>query len=179
LHTHNESRRDELKERHGELYADIDHVKSELDALAAELHHLTSHAVSLDASFDRFGYSAHLRTIDGEADATSTISDHPSASDKHKDRSAEALKFIKRPVIRQYFHKNLLWRSAKAGEVASFELFIDLIYVGVIDHIGASALEHPDGLSLLHFVIIFSIGMHGFRIIGHLLTRYSSLEDMV
>ena len=60
--------------------------------------------------------------------------------------------------MRQYFHKGLLWRSSKHGEVASFELFLDLVYVGVIDIIGERAVEHPDGLSFLHFVIVFSIG---------------------
>ncbi|KIW99417.1 uncharacterized protein Z518_11405 [Rhinocladiella mackenziei CBS 650.93] len=157
LHAHHESRRDELMNHHGDLYSDIEHVKSELDALAAELHQVTAHAVSLDASFDRYGYSAHLRTKDEDSETTSVHSGHPSASDKHKDRSTEALKFIRRPVIRQYFHKGLLWRSAKAGEVASFELFVDLVYVGVIDIVGERAVEHPDGLSLLHFVIIFSV----------------------
>ena len=147
-----------MRERHGEVYSDIENVKSELDALAAELHHITAHAVSLDASFDRYGYSAHLRTKEDESETTSIHSDHPSASDKHADRSVEALKFIRRPVIRQYFHKGLLWRSAKAGEVASFELFVDLVYVGVIDIIGETAVEHPGGLALLQFVIVFSIG---------------------
>lgn len=147
-----------MKERHGEVYADIEHVKSELDALAAELHNLTEHAVSLDASFDRYGYSAHLRTKDESSENLSLHSDHPSASDKHADRSVEALRFLRRPVVRQYFHKGLLWRSAKAGEVASFELFVDLVYVGVIDIVGETAVEHPNGLSLLHFVIVFSVG---------------------
>ena len=56
LHAHHESKRDELKARHGNIYTDVEHVKSELDALSAELHHLTNHAVALDASFDKFGY---------------------------------------------------------------------------------------------------------------------------
>ncbi|KAK6384956.1 hypothetical protein LTS17_002519 [Exophiala oligosperma] len=158
LHAHHRSKRDELRERHGDLYTDIETVKSDLDALASELHQITTHAVSLDASFDRYGYSAHLRTKDDESETTSVHnSDHPSAVDRHKDRSAEALRFLKRPTIRQYFHKGLLWRSAKAGEVASFELFLDLVYVGVIDIVGEKAVEGADGLSLLHFVIIFSI----------------------
>lgn len=158
LHAHHQSKRDELRERHGDLYNDIETVKSDLDALASELHQITTHAVSLDASFDRYGYSAHLRTKDDDSETTSVHnSDHPSAVDRHKDRSAEALRFLKRPTIRQYFHKGLLWRSAKAGEVASFELFLDLVYVGVIDIVGEKAVEGADGLSLLHFVIIFSI----------------------
>ncbi|ETI24103.1 hypothetical protein G647_03472 [Cladophialophora carrionii CBS 160.54] len=157
LHAHHEAKRDQLREQHGDLYADIEHVKSELDALAAEIHHVTAHAVSLDASFDRYGYSAHLRTTDDDSEKSSIHSDHPSAQDKHKDRSVEAIQFFRRPTVRQYFHKGLLWRSSRAGEVGSFELFVDLVYVGVIDIVGEKAAEHPDGLSLLQFVIIFCI----------------------
>lgn len=40
----------------------------------------------------------------------------------------------------------------------SFELFVDLLYVGIIDIIGESAAEHPDGFGLLKFVIVFVIG---------------------
>ncbi|EXJ91473.1 hypothetical protein A1O3_00021 [Capronia epimyces CBS 606.96] len=159
LHAHQEAKRNQLKERHTEVYVDIENVKSELDALAAELHQVTAHAVSLDASFDRYGYSAHLRTKDDDSETTSFHGSHShqSAVDKHNDRTTEALKFIRRPTVRQYFHKGLLWRSAKAGEVASFELFVDLVYVGVIDVVGERAVERPNGLALLHFVIVFTI----------------------
>ncbi len=61
-------------------------------------------------------------------------------------------------MVRQYFHKGLLWRSGRSGEVASFELFVDLLYVGVIDIIGEKAIHHPDGKSLLEFIITFTIG---------------------
>jgi hypothetical protein len=135
------------------VYKKFEHVRDELDVLNSELHILTDHSVALDASFDKFGYSAHLRTTDSE-----TASINSTAEEKHRDRTTNPLKFFRRPQIRQYFHKGLLWRSSKPGEVASFELFIDLVYVGVIDHIGEKAAEHPSGLSLLHFVIAFSIG---------------------
>ncbi|KAJ9604528.1 hypothetical protein H2200_010641 [Cladophialophora chaetospira] len=157
LHAHHEAQRDRLRDQNGDLYANIEHVKGELDALAAEIHHVTAHAVSLDASFDRYGYSAHLRTTDEDSERSSLHSDHPSAQEKHKDRSVEAVQFFKRPAVRQYFHKGLLWRSSRAGEVGSFELFVDLVYVGVIDIVGERAAEHPDGLSLLQFTIIFCI----------------------
>ncbi|EXJ93346.1 hypothetical protein A1O1_01738 [Capronia coronata CBS 617.96] len=177
LHAHQEAKRNELKERHGDVYANIERVKSELDALAAELHQVTAHAVSLDASFDRYGYSAHLRTKDDVSESASFHSGHPSASDKHNDRTTDGLRFIRRPTVRQYFHKGLLWRSAKAGEVASFELFVDLVYVGVIDIVGERAVEHPGGLSLLHFVIVFAIG---WRIWSDLMSiiNYFEIDDI-
>lgn len=157
LHSHHKSQHDQLKEEHPEIFERFDHVRNELDILNAELHMLTDHSVALDASFDKFGYSAHLRTKD-DSETSSLRSEHSNAAEKHQDRSAKPLKFFKRPVVRQYFHKGLLWRSARHGEVPSFELFIDLVYVGVIDIIGEKAVEHPNALSLLHFVIVFCIG---------------------
>lgn len=40
----------------------------------------------------------------------------------------------------------------------SFELFVDLLYVGIIDIVGESAAERPDGFGLLKFAITFVIG---------------------
>ncbi|KAJ4501928.1 hypothetical protein HRR80_009524 [Exophiala dermatitidis] len=177
LHSYQEAKSRELKEQHGSVYADIEKVKAELDTLAAEIHQITAHAVSLDASFDRYGYSAHLRTKDDNSETASFHGGHTSARDKHEDRSTEALKLVRRPAIRQYFHKGLLWRSAKAGEVASFELFVDLVYVGVIDIVGERAVEHAGGLSLLHFIIIFNIGWRIWSDLS-LIVNYFEIDDI-
>lgn len=61
-------------------------------------------------------------------------------------------------MVRQYFHKGLLWRASDIEEVASFELFVDLLYVGIIAIVGDNAAEHPTGKGLLEFVITFAIG---------------------
>ena len=157
LHSHHQNEQERLKDEHPEVFQKFEHVRSELDVLNAELHMLTDHSVALDASFDKFGYAAHLRTTD-DSETSSLNSEHSNAAQKSLDRSAAPLRFFKRPVVRQYFHKGLLWRSARSGEVPSFELFIDLVYVGVIDIIGEKAVEDPSALSLLHFIIVFSIG---------------------
>lgn len=60
--------------------------------------------------------------------------------------------------MRQYFHKGILWRASGAEEVQSFELFVDLLYVGIIAVNGDATSEHPTGLSLLRFVITFTLG---------------------
>lgn len=73
-------------------------------------------------------------------------------------RKGRSLKLWKRPVVRQYLHKGLIWRSSELQEVASFELFVDLLYVGIIAIIGDQAVEHPTGSGLLQFTIVFSIG---------------------
>ena len=48
-----------------------------------------------------------------------------------KDQGA-SMKFWTKPIVRQYFHKGLLWRASSNHEVASYELFVDLLYVGII-----------------------------------------------
>ncbi len=57
--------------------------------------------------------------------------------------------------MRQYFHKGLLWRASETTEVASFELFIDLLYVGILAVSGDHAAEEPSATELLHFSITF------------------------
>ena len=70
-------------------------------------------------------------------------------------RQGQAMKFWKRPVLRQYFHKGLIWRASETEEVASFELFVDLLYVGIIAVNGDRAGEDPTGTALLQFCVTF------------------------
>ncbi|MCJ1258634.1 hypothetical protein MMC24_006467 [Lignoscripta atroalba] len=156
FHAHNEEKRDALREKHTSIYQEFAAVHAELDALSAELRMLTEHGVALDANFSRYGYSAHIRTR--EADS-STNSLHSTSHEK-RDWEAErhhgrAMRFWKKPVIRQYFHKGLIWRASEKEEVASFELFVDLLYVGIIAINGDRAAEHPTGEALLQFCITF------------------------
>ena len=157
---HHLSRREQLREKHAELFEEFDDLHETLDHLSNELGRLTDHAVSLDASFSKFGYAAHIRTKD-DVEASSLNSgsseNETPAEARHKDRSLEPIKFFKTPTVRQYMHKGLLWRSSRSGEVGSFELFTDLIYVGVIDYVGEAAVTNASAESLLHFVIVFSL----------------------
>ena len=50
-----------LKEQHGDLVDEFERVIRQLDELSLELHMISEHAVQLDASFSKYGYSAHLR----------------------------------------------------------------------------------------------------------------------
>lgn len=75
--------------------------------------------------------------------------------------------------MRQYFHKGLLWRASGTEEVASFELFVDLLYVGLIAIMGDTASEHPSGDSLLRFAIAFILS---YKIWGDLALMISWFE---
>jgi hypothetical protein len=108
----------------------------------------------LDANFSKFGYSAHLRTKDDSGSSSPTGEDSASVMN-HQNRNHEGIKFFKRPIIRQYFHKGLLWRSARSGEVGTFELFADLLYVGIIGILGDKAVEVSTGKSFIEYVINF------------------------
>ncbi|EMC94464.1 hypothetical protein BAUCODRAFT_124086 [Baudoinia panamericana UAMH 10762] len=171
---HHEGRRAELMQQHAEVYERFRDVHNELDLLSNELERVTTHGVSLEAHFDRFGYSARIRSYEDEdevPDVNSGISTPRSrsrsgdgASEKRgslasgaESSQATSLKLLKRPILRQYFHKGILWRASRSEEVQSFELFVDLLYVGILQINGDAASEDPTGLSLLRFVITFTL----------------------
>lgn len=156
-HSHHEAKQAELRDQHGEVWKQFSHVQSELDALSRELGRVASKGVSLEGHFGRFGYDAKIRSYDG--DDGSGRDDASSL----EGREAEPLKLFKVPVVRQYFHKGILWRASTSEEVRSFELFVDLLYVGIIAINGDAAAEHPDGYSLLKFISKY---LTCFRVLG-------------
>ena len=120
--------------------------------------------VSLEAHFNKFGYDAHIRSYDdgdspsGSGATTPRRSSGSGSSETSSTKSMMThLKLFKVPVVRQYFHKGVLWRASGNEEVQSFELFVDLLYVGIIAIQGDLASEHPTGESLLHFIITFTL----------------------
>ena len=60
IHAYHEGRRNHFRTQHGNIYDEFELVKSELDALAEELLHLSDHGIALDANFSKFGYDAHI-----------------------------------------------------------------------------------------------------------------------
>lgn len=164
-----------MKEEHGELAHEFERVIREIDALSTELHMMSEHAVQLDANFSKYGYSAHLRTKD-EPDSLHSSGD--STFDKetwHAERKlGSTMRIYQKPIVRQYFHKGLLWRAREAQEVASYELFIDLFYVGILAITGDSAAEHPTGESLLRFAITFIMSWKFWGDLGLLISWFDS-----
>jgi hypothetical protein len=150
--SHHQARQAELRGRHSEVWEQFADVQAELDALSRELGRATEKGVSLEAHFGKFGYSARIRSyddVDGPSSARSGTSSPRSVGGVDE---AEPLKLFKVPVVRQYFHKGILWRASTSEEVRSFELFVDLLYVGIIAINGDAAAEHPTGYSLLKFI---------------------------
>lgn len=137
---------------------------------------LSEHAVQLDANFSKYGYSAHLRTKDSSSDSDSASgeSGFDRASWQARRKLGATMRVFQKPIVRQYFHKGLLWRAREAQEVASYELFVDLFYVGIIAVTGDTAAEHPDGASLLRFAITFIMGWKFWSDISLLISWFDS-----
>jgi hypothetical protein len=126
-------------------------VQGELDLLSRELGRVTEKGVSLEGHFGRFGYSATIKSHDDGGEDSSL-------SEVDGDGEAPPLRLFKIPVVRQYFHKGILWRASGCKEVSSFELFVELLYVGIIAINGDAAAEDPTGFALLEF--ISDLGLH-------------------
>nr|XP_023908611.1 uncharacterized protein LOC112020285 [Quercus suber]POF15565.1 hypothetical protein CFP56_48759 [Quercus suber] len=164
-HEHHEERRQDLERQHSEVYSRFATIHAELDALSSELNRVTTQGVSLEAHFSKYGYDAHIRSYDDASPDSSGATTPRSSLHEHREsRTSEAetgfatpLKLFKMPVVRQYFHKGILWRGSGSEEVQSFELFVDLLYVGIIAINGDAASEDATGLSLLRFVITFTL----------------------
>ncbi|KAL2351242.1 bacterial low temperature requirement A protein-domain-containing protein [Cryomyces antarcticus] len=159
-HSFHEEKRSALREQHGSVFDEFERVTRELDALSTELHFVSAHAVQLDANFSKYGYSAHLRTRDSPSasSANSLLGDPDEAHDWQDRSKGVSMRFWEKPIVRQYFHKGLLWRATEEQEVASYELFVDLLYVGIIAVSGDSAAEEATGQALLRFAITFIMG---------------------
>ena len=123
IHAFHEDKRHHLRSQHGQIYDEFELVKSELDSLADELLNLSDHGVALDANFSKFGYDAHISedgarfraeremlihggvgTRDSDSSTNSLSGDRTSS---HRDwdaerRNGQALKFWRKPTVRQY-----------------------------------------------------------------------------
>ncbi|KAF2660174.1 hypothetical protein K491DRAFT_589607 [Lophiostoma macrostomum CBS 122681] len=180
-HAHHEDKYNQVKEEHGDIVLEFEQVIRELDALSAELHFVSDHAVQLDANFSKYGYSAHLRTKEDSPEGSRSPSLHGDGSSLfNKEQWAserklgETMRFWQKPIVRQYFHKGLLWRAREAQEVASYELFIDLFYVGIIAITGDHAVEHPDAEQLRNFIILFAMSWKFWSDIALLISWFDS-----
>lgn len=159
--------KDALRNKHPEIFEEMEKLQSHMEELSSELHALTQYDVHLEANFGKFGYSANLRThlpdqrVHEEKEETSTV-----------------IRVWKRPVIRQYFHKGLLWRASENEEVASFELFVDLLYVGILAVLGDRASEEPSANAFLRFCIAMIPSWKLWNDIGLLVSWFES-DDLV
>ncbi|KLO15564.1 hypothetical protein SCHPADRAFT_888472 [Schizopora paradoxa] len=61
--------------------------------------------------------------------------------------------FIPRPVLHQWIQNGKLYREAKERQASHFELFFDLLFVGIVHQISDAAAESPTGAGLAKYVL--------------------------
>lgn len=127
---HHEGRRSHLRRQHGPAFEEWEHVHAQLNNVTAELENLDNSNSDLSANFSKFGYDANLRTYDeGKSPLASSAASIDSEKTTWDDpRPGETIKLIKRPVVKQWFHKGLMWRASEKTEIMAIELFFDLLY---------------------------------------------------
>jgi hypothetical protein len=60
-----------------------------------------------------------------------------------------------RPHALNYFHQGHLYRTKGERQSGRFELFLDLLYVGIVANLAKSTTEDATGLSLLKYLLLF------------------------
>lgn len=119
--THHETRRAQLRDRLGpDAVDELDNACAQLEALETQLRRIEAaaeeNAGRLNPNFSKFGFHGKLRTftdeeeVDGEDGmVSSSRASSYSVGTEGKDDGADTMKLFKRPVIKQYFHRGLLW----------------------------------------------------------------------
>ncbi|KAF7292874.1 hypothetical protein MIND_01186400 [Mycena indigotica] len=64
--------------------------------------------------------------------------------------------FLQRPTLHQWMQKGKLYREAKALQSSRFELFFDLLFVGLAHQLSEAAAEEPTGLGFAIYVLTFA-----------------------
>ncbi|KIH91560.1 hypothetical protein SPBR_01379 [Sporothrix brasiliensis 5110] len=96
----------------------------------------------------------------------------------HNQNNGQIMQLFKRPIVKQYFHRGLLWRASEETSVQSFELFFDLLYVGIIAVNGDHAAESADGFELLRFLVTFCLSWKIWSDVTQLVSWFST-NDVV
>ncbi|KAL7937419.1 bacterial low temperature requirement A domain-containing protein [Trichoderma chlorosporum] len=156
---HHEERRQLLRQQHGPAFEEWEDIHNRLSSVTSELDRLENQASGLHGNFSKYGYDAAVRTYNDDdphiASSRTSISEKSRAQREEGARHGETTKLFKRPVIRQWFHQGLLWRASEPTEIMAIELFLDLVYVGIIHSNGEHMAEEATGYELLRFFITF------------------------
>ncbi|CAI5756908.1 unnamed protein product [Candida verbasci] len=63
--------------------------------------------------------------------------------------------WFKRPQALNFFKDGVLFRTKEERKAATTELFVDLLYVGIVANLAGEASEEATGLALLKYVLFF------------------------
>jgi low temperature requirement protein LtrA len=161
IHSFHQERRAAFQKQHGEHYGALETAIRDMDAVRSELHALEERVVQLDAAAEKYGFDSQVRLrepVNGSSGKPRDVE-----QERHDARS---MMFHSKPVLRQYYHKGLLWRASESHEASSYEVFVDLVFVGVIAIAGENAAADANGRNLLRFAVTFLMGWKFWKEIG-------------
>ncbi|KAJ7135420.1 hypothetical protein C8R43DRAFT_1020947 [Mycena crocata] len=64
--------------------------------------------------------------------------------------------FLQRPVLHQWLQNGRLYREAGEQQSSRFELFFDLLFVGMVHQLSEAASEEPTGIGFIKYVLTFA-----------------------
>ncbi|CAN3376982.1 hypothetical protein DIURU_001987 [Diutina rugosa] len=92
--------------------------------------------------------------IDSQRDDDSLVQKHGKISFRYISRPPQNFWFI-RPHALNYFKDGVLHRTKGERSSSTLELFVDLLYVGLITNLAGEAAKESTGLSLLKYFLYF------------------------
>lgn len=117
---HHEGRRAQLKERHGAAFEEWERNQQDLNSVSVQLSRMSTNSSGLHGNYGKFGYDSGVQTYDDGEEAE--------GEERKGYRQDSTIKIARRPVVRQWFHRNMLWRASEQSEIMAIELFFDLLY---------------------------------------------------
>ncbi|RHZ88891.1 hypothetical protein Glove_21g385 [Diversispora epigaea] len=135
-----------LEQERAAAFERSESVGNQLDKLINELKNLghentdSNSEQTIHATVHTYGHLRKLEIIADEEDETTHSYD----------------RLMRKPRVRQYWHKGTLHREADERHASYTELFFDLIFVAVIRNLGHMLVSDISGTNLERFILTFS-----------------------
>lgn len=117
---HHEGRRAQLRERHGAAFEEWERNQQDLNSVSVQLSRMSTNSSGLHGNYGKFGFDSGVQTYDDGEEIE--------GEERKGYRQDSTMKIARRPVVRQWFHRNMLWRASEQTEIMAIELFFDLLY---------------------------------------------------
>lgn len=65
-------------------------------------------------------------------------------------------RILQRPVLHQWLVHGKIYREASERQSSRFELFFDLLFVGIVHQLADSAADEPTGIGFVKYVLTFA-----------------------
>ncbi|KAH3669330.1 hypothetical protein OGAPHI_001451 [Ogataea philodendri] len=105
---------------------------------------------------DGFAFKHLLLEEDEEEDFDAFVQKYGAVKVKYIKKPKIKEWFVNKPYALNFFYNGTLYRTrSERGESGKVELFLDLLYVGIVAKLAASATEEATGVALLKYVLFF------------------------